>query len=102
MHLEVSAAGMNIGQANEVAEGIERKLRAADPAISAVVTHQETASDRVSNERAGHGTQLKWYVEHIVKRFPGARLASPPILRRLGDRQLHLILRVSMDPKLQS
>jgi divalent metal cation (Fe/Co/Zn/Cd) transporter len=98
-HLEV-AAGMSVGQAHEVATRIERKLRAADPKISEVVTHEESVSDLTSNERSGHGTELRWYIEHVAKRFPEVKLASPPMIRRLGNHQLHVIIRAAFKPDL--
>jgi len=98
-HLEV-AAGMSVWQAHEVVTRIERKLRAADPKISEVVTHEETVSDLTSNERSGHGTELRWYIEHVATRFPEIKLASPPIIRQLGNHQLHVIIRAAFNPDL--
>jgi divalent metal cation (Fe/Co/Zn/Cd) transporter len=96
-HLEVGA-GMSVGQAHEVAARIEKKLKAANPTISEVVTHEETVSDLTSYERSGHGTELRWYIEHVTKRFPDIKLASPPIIRQLGDRHLHVIIRAAFKP----
>jgi len=98
-HLEV-AAGMSVGQAHEVATRIEKKLKEADPVISEVVTHEETVSDLTSNERSGHGAELRWYIEHVAKRFPEIKLASPPIIRQLGNHQLHVIIRAAFKPDL--
>jgi len=98
-HLEV-AAGMSVWQAHEVVTRIERKLRAADPKISEVVTHEETVSDLTSSERSGHGAELRWYIEHVAKRFPDLRLASPPTIRQLGSHQLHVIIRAAFSPDL--
>lgn len=98
-HLEV-AAGMSVGQAHDVVARIERKIKAANPTISEVVTHEETVSDLTSNERSGHGTELRWFIEHVAKRFPEIRLTSPPIIRRLGAHQLHVIVRAGFSPDL--
>ncbi len=98
-HLEVSA-GMNVQQAHEVATRIEKKLKAASPNIAEVVIHEETTSDRVSSERSGHGTELRWYIEHVARRFPEVRLARPPVIRRIGDNQLHVIIRAALSPSL--
>jgi divalent metal cation (Fe/Co/Zn/Cd) transporter len=98
-HLEV-AAGMSVGEAHEVATRIEKKLKAANPTIFEVVTHEETVSDLTSNERSGHGTELKWYIEHVAKRFPEIKLASPPIIRQLGNNQLHVIIRAAFSHDL--
>ncbi len=98
-HLEV-AARMSVAQAREVAARIERRLKAASPTISEVVIHEETVSDLTSNERSGHGAELRWYIEHAAARFPEIRLASPPIIRQIGDRQLHVIIRAVFRPDL--
>jgi len=98
-HLEVSA-GINVKEAHELATRVEKKLKAANQKISEVVIHTETTSDRVSNERSGHGSELRWYIDHVVKRFPEARLAGPPIIRRVGERQLHVIIHASFSPEL--
>lgn len=98
-HLEVSAR-MSVQQAHDVATRIEKKLKAANPKISEVIIHEETAYDRVSSERSGHGSELRWYIDHIVKRFPDVRLASPPVVRRLAEGQLHVILRAAFRPDM--
>jgi divalent metal cation (Fe/Co/Zn/Cd) transporter len=64
------------------------------------VTHEETVSDLASHERSGHGAELRWYIEHVAKRFPELRLTSPPTIRRLGNHQLHVIVRASFSPDL--
>jgi divalent metal cation (Fe/Co/Zn/Cd) transporter len=98
-HLEV-AAGVSVEQAHEVATRIEKKLKAADPRISEVVAHEETVSYRISNERSGHGAELRWFIEHVAKRFPEVKLAGPPTIRQLGNHQLHVIIRAAFEPDL--
>lgn len=98
-HLEV-AAGMSVRQAHEVATRIEKKLKAANPKLSEVVVHQETVSDLTSNERSGHGAELRWYIEHVAKQFPDLKLAGPPTIRELGNHQLHVIIRGAFNPDL--
>ena len=98
-HLEV-AAGMSVAEAHEVAGRIERKLKASNPLISEVVTHEETVSEVTSNERSGHGTELVLYIKHVAMRFPELKLASTPVIRRLGAHQLHVIVRVAFNPRL--
>lgn len=98
-HLEVSAR-MNVKQAHEVAARIEKKLKAADPRISEVVIHEETASDMVSSERAGHGSELMWYIDHVVKRFAHVELAGRPVIRRVGENQVHVIIHATFSPDL--
>jgi len=75
--------------------GIEEKILAADSLISEVIIHREPLSDLVRSERSGHGSEVKWYVEHIVWRFPDLKLLTPPIVHRLGD-QLHVMIK--LDP----
>ncbi len=98
-HLEV-AARMSVAQAHEVAKRIEKRIKAASPAISEVVIHEETVSDLTSSERSGHGAELRWYIEHTAARFPEVKLASPPIIRQVCDHQLHVIIRAAFRPEL--
>lgn len=98
-HLEV-AAGVSVEQAHDVATRIEKKLKAANPKISEVVAHEETVSYLISNERSGHGAELRWFIEHVAKRFPEIELASPPTIRQLGNHQLHVIIRAAFEPDL--
>jgi divalent metal cation (Fe/Co/Zn/Cd) transporter len=98
-HLEV-AAEMSVAEAHQVAARIEKKLKTADPTISEVVIHEETVSDLTANERSGHGTELRYYIEHLARRFPEIRLASPPIIRQVDSNQLHVIIRAEFDPDL--
>jgi len=95
-HLEV-AAPLGEKEARQVASQVERKLKAADPKISEVVVHRETAADRVSSEWWGHGIETRLYVEHLMRRFPDLRLASPPVIRRMSDGRLRVALRVAFD-----
>ena len=95
-HLEVSA-GMTVEQAHEVSKRIEKKLKEANLGISEVVIHEESVSELISSERSGHGTEIRWYVEHVVKRFPDLKLTRPPTIRQIGNR-FHVILKVAFMP----
>jgi len=97
-HLEVSA-NMTVKRANEISNEIEKKLRAADPHISEITIHTESASDLISRELGGGGTEVKWYIEHAAKRFPEIKTVHGIKIRRVGDR-LHVVLRCHFDPKL--
>ena len=95
-HLEVSA-GMTVEQAHELSRRVERKLKEANVGISEVVIHAESVSELISSERSGHGTEIRWYVEHIAKRFPDLKLMRPPTIRQIGNR-FHVILKVGFMP----
>jgi divalent metal cation (Fe/Co/Zn/Cd) transporter len=97
-HLEVSA-NMTVKHANEISSEIEKKLKAANPSISEVTIHMESASDLISRELQGGGTEVKWYIEHAAKRFPEIRTVHGIRIRRIGDR-FHVVLRCRFDPKL--
>jgi divalent metal cation (Fe/Co/Zn/Cd) transporter len=98
-HLEVSAR-MTVKQAHDVAMRIEEKLKASNPRISEVVIHEETTSDRVSSERYGHGSELRWYLDHVLKRFPEVRASSRPVVRWMEGGRLHVIIHASLRPGL--
>lgn len=98
LHLEVSA-NMTVKQANEVSDQIERKLKAANPNISEITIHMESALDRLSRELEGDDTELKWYIVHAAKRFPEIKTVHGIKVRRLGD-SLHLVFRCRFEPKL--
>lgn len=98
LHLEVGA-NMTVKQAHMISDQIERKLRAADPNISEITIHMESASDLISRELEGGGTELKWYIEHAARRFPEVKTVRGIRIRRVGDR-LHVVLRCDFDPSL--
>jgi divalent metal cation (Fe/Co/Zn/Cd) transporter len=97
-HLEVSA-NMTVKHADEISNEIEKKLKAANPNISEVTIHMETATDLISRELQGGGTEVKWYIEHATKRFPEIKAVHGIRIRRIGDR-FHVVLRCRFDPKL--
>jgi len=72
---------------------VGKKLKAADSRISEVVIHRVSPHELVVDERSGHGTEARSYIEHVVNRFPTLRLLSPPVIRRVGN-QLHVRIRV--------
>ncbi|MCL4436930.1 MAG: hypothetical protein M1503_12975 [Thaumarchaeota archaeon] len=97
-HLEVGA-DMTVKGAHEVADQVEERLKEADPDISEVIIHLESASDIISSELTGSGHEIESHVEHIVKRFPEIKAFQEPVLRRVGV-HLHLVLRCNFDPNI--
>lgn len=97
-HLEVSA-NMTVKQAAKVGEQIEKKLKAANPTITSVMIHQESVSDLVSSEMSGAGTEIRWYIEHVGKRYPEIRSIEKPIVRLAGDK-LYVVVKCKFDPNI--
>jgi divalent metal cation (Fe/Co/Zn/Cd) transporter len=98
LHLEVSA-NMTVKQAHDVADQVEKKIKAASKDISEVTVHIETASERVSREMAGVQTELDSYIEHLAERFPEIKEVRGIRVRRFGD-TTHLVLQCRFDPNL--
>ncbi len=82
--LEVSA-DMNLRQAHDVSARIEKKIVASNSRISEIIIHEEYVSELIASEQSGHGTEIKWYIFHVVMRFPEIRLIRNPTIRRVGD-----------------
>jgi divalent metal cation (Fe/Co/Zn/Cd) transporter len=97
-HLEVSA-NMTVKQAHRVSEQIEKKLKEADPSITEVLIHEESVEDLVESERSGAGTEIRWYIEHVKKRFPEIKEMSKPEIRRAGDR-LYVVMKCTFNPDI--
>jgi divalent metal cation (Fe/Co/Zn/Cd) transporter len=98
LRLEVSA-NMTVKQANAIASEVEKKLKAADPNISEVTVHMESASDLVSRELEGRGTELRFYIEHIAIRFPEIQAVHGVKIRR-NHESLNIVLRCKFDPSM--
>lgn len=73
---------------------IQEKILASDSRIEEVIIHDEPLSDLIRNQRAGHGGEAKWYIEHVVWRFPEFELLRPPDIQRFGD-QLRVGIKVA-------
>lgn len=97
-HLEVSA-NMTVKQAHRVSEQIEKKLKEADPSIAEVLIHEESVEDLVDSERSGAGTEIRWYIEHLKKRFPEIKEMSKPEIRRAGDK-LYVVMKCKFNPDI--
>jgi divalent metal cation (Fe/Co/Zn/Cd) transporter len=94
-HLEVSA-NMTVQQAHEVSEQVENKIKAVNPNISEITVHMETASDRISRELIGVETELRSFIEDVVKRFPEIKRVHGIRIRKVDD-SLHIVLRCHFD-----
>ncbi len=97
-HLEVSA-NMTVMQAHNIADQIEKKIKAANQDISDVTVHIESASDRISKELAGIENELESYIEHVAESFPEIKNVCDIKVRKFGA-SLHLVLQCHFDPKL--
>jgi divalent metal cation (Fe/Co/Zn/Cd) transporter len=95
LHIEVSA-NMTVQQAHEVADQVEKKVKAADPNISEVTVHMESASDLISRELIGVESDVKSYIEHVAQSFPEIKRVHGIRIRKVGD-SFHLVLRCHFD-----
>lgn len=98
LHLEVSA-NMTVKQAHDVADQVEKKIKAADSNISEVTVHIESASDQISRELAGVETELESFIEHLAQQFPEIKDVCGVRVRRFGN-ILHLVLRCRFESSL--
>jgi len=95
LHLEVSA-NMTVEQAHDTAEAVERKIKAANPKISEVIVHAESASDLISRELTGVETELESYIEDVARGIPEIKRVHGIEIRKAGD-SLHVVLRCHFD-----
>jgi divalent metal cation (Fe/Co/Zn/Cd) transporter len=98
LHLEVGAE-MTVKQAHEVADHVEAEIKSANPDISDVTVHIETASERVSKEIAGAETELESYVAHVAENFPEIKGVRAVKVRMVGD-SVHLVVQCRFDANL--
>jgi len=96
LHVEVSA-NMTVKQAHQVSGQVERQIRTANPDVSEVIVHMESASERISKELTGVETELESYIEHVAKHFPKIRKVHGIEVRKIGE-ALHVVLRCHFDP----
>jgi divalent metal cation (Fe/Co/Zn/Cd) transporter len=90
---------MTVKQAHDVADQIERNIRAANPSISKITVHIESASERISRELTGVETELESYIEHVAERFPEIKDVCGIKIRKFGN-FMHLVLQCRFDPSL--
>lgn len=98
LHLEVSA-NMTVKQAHDVAERVEKRIKAVNSDVSGVTVHIESASDLISKELMGVETELEAYIEDVAKRFPEIKRVGEIRVRKFGE-IIHLVLNCRFDPKL--
>jgi divalent metal cation (Fe/Co/Zn/Cd) transporter len=98
LHLEVSA-NMTVKQAHDVADEVEKRIKAINPNISGVTVHIESASDLISKELTGVETEVEAYIADVAKRYPEIKRVSEIRIRRFGG-ILHVVLKCRFDSKL--
>jgi divalent metal cation (Fe/Co/Zn/Cd) transporter len=98
LHLEVSA-NLTIKQAHDIAEEVEKRIKASNLGFEDITIHMESASDRISKEMTGVDAELEYYLEHVVKRFPEVKKIHDIEIRRIGS-NLHLVLHCHFDPSI--
>lgn len=85
LHLELSA-DMTVKEAYDVTRRVEAKLKSAAPFIKEVFIHEESVSDQLQSEASGAGTEIRWYLEHVARRYPEIRAVKAYNIRRSGDK----------------
>lgn len=98
LHLEVSA-NMTVKQAHDVADDVEERIKTANPSVSGVTVHIESASERISRELSGVETELESYIEDVAKRFPEIKNVCNVRIRRFGN-IIHVVLECQFDSRL--
>lgn len=98
LHLEVSEE-MTVKQAHEISRQIETKLKAANSNISEITVHVESGPDHISREMKEDDTELKWFIEHVAKRFDEIKGVHGIKTRRVANGR-HVVLRCHFDPEL--
>lgn len=98
LHLEVSA-NMTVKQAHDVADEVEKRVKAVNADVSGVTVHIESASERISRELSGVETELESYIEDVARQFPEIKSVSDVKIRRFGD-IIHVVLKCRFDSRL--
>lgn len=96
LRLEVSA-NTSVKVGHEIAKEVEKKIKASDANISEVTVHVESASDVLSRELEGRGSELRWYIEHVAKRFPEIKSLHGIKIRR-NRNAVNVVLRCGFAP----
>ena len=91
LRVEVGA-NISVKEAHQIAKEVETKIKTSDPNISEVTVHIESASDILSRELEGRGSELRSYIEHVAKRFPEIKSLHGIKIRRNGN-ALNVVLR---------
>lgn len=98
LHLEVSG-DMSLKQAHQISDDVEKKIKEADPSISEITVHIESAAEMVQREQTGVETELASHIQHMASDFPEIKRVSSIQIRKVGD-VLHLVLRCNFDPDI--
>jgi divalent metal cation (Fe/Co/Zn/Cd) transporter len=98
LHLEVSA-NMTVKQAHDVADEVEKRIKAVNSDVAGVTVHIESASDLISKELTGAEIELEAYIEDVAKRFPEIKCVSDVRIRKFGN-IIHVVLKCRFDSKL--
>jgi divalent metal cation (Fe/Co/Zn/Cd) transporter len=96
LHLEVSA-NVSVKAGYEIAKEIEKRVKGSDASISEVTVHVESASEVLSRELQGRGSELRWYIEHVAKRFPEIKSLHGIKIRR-NRNAVSVVLRCGFAP----
>jgi divalent metal cation (Fe/Co/Zn/Cd) transporter len=91
---------MTVKQAHDVSDEVERKIKEANPKITEITVHIESATERVLREQTGVETELESYIQHLANSFPEIKSVSRIKIRRVGD-VLHLVLSCIFDPNIE-
>lgn len=98
LRLEVSA-NLTVKQAHSISEHVEKAVLDANPHIAEVTVHLESATDLVSRELEGRGSELRWFIEDAAERYPEIKAIHGIRIRRSGT-NLHVVLRCRFDPNM--
>jgi divalent metal cation (Fe/Co/Zn/Cd) transporter len=98
LHLEVSA-NMTVKQAHEVADEVQKRIKALNPVISGVTIHIESASERISKELTGVETELESLIEDVARKFHEIKNIKEVRIRRFDD-VIHVVLTCQFDSNL--
>lgn len=98
LHLEVSKY-VTVKQAHEIAYQIETKLKAANPNILEITIHTESAPDRISKELREDDRELRWFIEHVARRFHEIKRVHGIRIRRVATGR-HVVAHCHFDPEM--
>jgi len=99
LHLEVGP-NMTVKHAHEISDEIERKLRTANPRISEITIHMESAPNDMYRESKEPDEELKRYISHSAKRYDGIKSLGQIKTRRVATGR-HVVFRCRFDPNLR-
>jgi divalent metal cation (Fe/Co/Zn/Cd) transporter len=92
---------MTVKQAENISEEIKKRIIAYNLAIAGMTVHMESALDRISRESTRADTELKCYVMHAARRFPGIKSVYGVKVRKI-ENDLHVNLACQFYPTLHT